>query len=913
MVLPSQQAIIIVDGVDEITAEEMRRSFLRNLLSMHEEVLAGGVLDCKIFITSRSFNDITQELKSVPNIERDKERQECLRSLKFDELSTRRDRVEPAVAGTGEWLADDQEYRKWNESDHSSLILIRGKPGSGKSTLAKFILEKKKRIYNIGQIGEPEASTMPEALIADFFYSFRGGENERSHTLMLQSLLFQLLSQDATLFPLFQPIYRAQRPMNSSRWKHKDLKNIFASLPSLQTSTAKPKVYIFVDAMDESIDRGRSETLKLLQALCLSESSRTFKCLVASRQLPADEINDHEWGQIILEQKNRQDIRMLIQSGLENIKKKPGLTNIDFQFAEDYMANHAQGVFLWVSLVMNELVELASTGPSQKELEDSLQTLPSDLNDFYTLIIERLLKKADQDEIAQKTNQAKLNMIEKGTKMLNWVTFAERPLTTKEFQDAIVVPSSPKPFSPDPTFLLKNRVSDLDARIKAYCGPLIEIRTPVVQLLHVTAREYLLRKSECARPFDTDKERGSAEISSCCIRYLRLLASQPQPKATTCWREQDYDNLVIWLAGYPLLNYVLQYLPRHLQNLPGYSAIPTEISLLLQLLQKSDVYLFLLGDWTKAFLGSEDTDPKPKLDCSQSKLRCLLAAAREGLTAVVNSMIQPNTDPEPNLDCSRFKLRCLSAAAGKGLTAVVESMIHLNTDPNKVIDEFGTTALVVSSIHGHSDVVNILLDHNADVTAQEDHYGNALRAASINGHLDVVRMLLDKGANVNAQGGYYGNALQAASVKGYLNVVRLLVERGANVNAQGGHYVNALQAASINGDLTVVRLLLESGANVNAHGGPNGIALQAGYIKYHLDSVRSALDSLPILAGSDYIDMEYQANIIKSDLSAASLLLDGGGEINRNKGRYDNALQAASIRGHSDVVKLLLESGATPL
>lgn len=898
--------------------------------------------------------------------------------MKFDELSARRDRVESAVAGTGEWLADDREYRRWNESDHSSLLLIRGKPGSGKSTLAKFILEKKKKIYNIGQIGEPEASTLPKALIADFFYSFRGGENERSHTLMLQSLLFQLLSQDATLFPLFQPIYRAQRLMNSSRWKHGDLKNIFVSLPSLQASTTNPRIYIFIDAMDESLDQGRSEILKLLQALCLSESSRTFKCLVASRPLPADEINDHAWSQIILEQKNRKDIQILIQSSLENIKKKPGLTKIDFQFAEEYMANHAQGVFLWVSLVLNELVELASTGPSQKELEDSLETLPSNLNDFYTLIIERLLKKADQDEIAQKTNQVKLEMIEKGTKMLNWVTFAERPLTTKEFQDAIAVPSTPKPFSPDPTFLIKNRVSDLGARIKACCGPLIEIRAPVVQLLHVTAREYLLRKSECARPFDTNEERGCAEISSCCIRYLRLLASQPQAKATTSWCEQDFDDLVIWLAGYPLLNYVLQYLPRHLQNLPVNSAIPTEVCLLLQLLQKSDVYLFLLGNWTEALPGLGETNPKPNLNCSQFKPRCLLVAAREGLTAVIKSMIQLNTDPKPNLDCSRFKLRCLLAAAGKGLTAVVESMIHLKTDPNEVIDEFGTTALVVSSIHGHSDVVNILLEHNTDVTAQGDHYGNALRAASINGHLDIVRMLLDKGANVNAQGDYYGNALQAASVQGYLDVVRLLVERGANVNAQGGHCVNALQAASINGNLDVVRLLLESGANVNAHGGPKGITLQAKYIKYHLnaarleldylpidagsgysdiayrailikhelsavgllldksaeiyaqgraydnalqaayikdhlDAARSALNYLPIDAGGGYFDIAYRANLINYELSAARLLLDESGEINGHRGLYDNALQAASIRDHWDVVKLLLESGANPL
>jgi hypothetical protein len=73
--LPSQQAIIIVDGVDGIAVEGMRQSFPRNLLSMHKEVLARGVIDCKIFVTSRPFDDITRELKEVPNIKRDKERQ----------------------------------------------------------------------------------------------------------------------------------------------------------------------------------------------------------------------------------------------------------------------------------------------------------------------------------------------------------------------------------------------------------------------------------------------------------------------------------------------------------------------------------------------------------------------------------------------------------------------------------------------------------------------------------------------------------------------------------------------------------------------------------------------------------------------------------------------------------------------
>lgn len=73
--LPSQQTILIIDGVDGIEDEGTRRSFLRNLLSMHREVLARGVIDCKFFVTSRPYHDITEELRKFPNIERDKERQ----------------------------------------------------------------------------------------------------------------------------------------------------------------------------------------------------------------------------------------------------------------------------------------------------------------------------------------------------------------------------------------------------------------------------------------------------------------------------------------------------------------------------------------------------------------------------------------------------------------------------------------------------------------------------------------------------------------------------------------------------------------------------------------------------------------------------------------------------------------------
>jgi ankyrin repeat protein len=70
---------------------------------------------------------------------------------------------------------------------------------------------------------------------------------------------------------------------------------------------------------------------------------------------------------------------------------------------------------------------------------------------------------------------------------------------------------------------------------------------------------------------------------------------------------------------------------------------------------------------------------------------------------------------------------------------------------------------------------------------------NALQAASAEGRKEMVQMLLDKNADVNAQGGEYGNALQAASAKGHKEVVQMLLNKNADINAQGGKYGNALQ------------------------------------------------------------------------------------------------------------------------
>ena len=49
--------------------------------------------------------------------------------------------------------------------------------------------------------------------------------------------------------------------------------------------------------------------------------------------------------------------------------------------------------------------------------------------------------------------------------------------------------------------------------------------------------------------------------------------------------------------------------------------------------------------------------------------------------------------------------------------------------------------------------MQILLNTGAKVNAQGGLYSNALQAAFFRGHNQVVKMLLDKGADISAEGG----------------------------------------------------------------------------------------------------------------------------------------------------------------
>jgi Ankyrin repeats (3 copies) len=121
---------------------------------------------------------------------------------------------------------------------------------------------------------------------------------------------------------------------------------------------------------------------------------------------------------------------------------------------------------------------------------------------------------------------------------------------------------------------------------------------------------------------------------------------------------------------------------------------------------------------------------------------------------------------------------------------------------------------------GHLDVMHILLEHGADIDAQ-DRFGDSVSHwAADHGYVEVLRLLLQYNANTNARGRGTWTPLHHASSTGHVKATQLLLEYGADVNARIHppspiHGWTPFKLATATGHHGVARLLLEHGAEVN--------------------------------------------------------------------------------------------------
>lgn len=175
-----------------------------------------------------------------------------------------------------------------------------------------------------------------------------------------------------------------------------------------------------------------------------------------------------------------------------------------------------------------------------------------------------------------------------------------------------------------------------------------------------------------------------------------------------------------------------------------------------------------------------------QVEAGRAKIREMLSADAKFGTKIL-----------PNSQNNSISAVGLSEAAFTGDVAAMKQALADGADPNTKDPQSGGTLLATAALMGHTEIVELLLEHGADINAKSQDGGTALHAAAFLGRAETVKLLLEKGADTTLRNNMGGTAIDGAKLNwlitnGILAMLKLEVGE-AEVKAGRAEVVKLLE------------------------------------------------------------------------------------------------------------------------
>lgn len=383
-----------------------------------------------------------------------------------DDYEFFRDRWMP---GSCEWVFSRPGFLSWlhDTTSVSRILWVNGLPGCGKSVLSSFI---------IGQLHEMGYNCQ--------YYFFRFGDhNKRTVNALLRSLAYQIAIDLPELREQFQKMsedgVKLEKAEGRTIWQ-----KLFAS--RLCKIRVRRPLYWVIDALDEC--EAPQLLLSLLSSVTSSQiplrimfAGRKTQALSASLQRvdPSVQVDELSTNDI------KEDLTRYVEREIDYMRGNSGIKARIIRT----VCEKANGNFLWVHLVLKEILQCHT----EAAIEQALEEMPPDLEPLYQRMETALSK-------SSRAGDRKLS-----NAILTWVICSQRALTLEELSEAL-----------EPEF---SKVLDLRLTVGQVCGDFVVIDARgCVGMVHQTAREYLIITPGLDHSI-TPRD-GHQKLFMKCISYL---------------------------------------------------------------------------------------------------------------------------------------------------------------------------------------------------------------------------------------------------------------------------------------------------------------------------------------------------------------------------------------------------------
>ncbi|KAF5714994.1 P-loop containing protein [Fusarium mundagurra] len=465
-------------------------------------------------------------------------RRRLIKSIEFQDMDGREIRITKASKETFKWIYESPttdvlpwaSFRAFLQREESGMYWITGKPGSGKSTLMKYLM-KNDRTYDLLR------RWAPEGVITGAFYFWNSGD---SMQMSVEGLLRTLLAKSLQQLPKY-----VTKQVFPNRWEALTLFNeddtpwtwheLSLALQELVLNVCHHRKFFFlIDGLDEfSGDHGLLTDF----LLDLSTSASNLKICTASRPWVNFEDAFRNKPHLMLQDLTRRDIEYYVRSSFRESPAFMDLEQRDPRHAKGLMsaiALKAEGVFLWVELVVKSLLVGMTNGDGIRELRQRLEKIPSNLEDMF----QKMLDSMDHSYRQHASHIFQIHRASKASLSLLSMAFADLEDEDEAFRTTLW------PLEP---FDLVSRCKHMKRKLSSRCKGLLEIES-----LPTFERDERGANSESTRYTS-----GFDPIINCKVQYLhRTVKDFIETPGTWDWlmamSKESFDPCIALAKSYLL-------------------------------------------------------------------------------------------------------------------------------------------------------------------------------------------------------------------------------------------------------------------------------------------------------------------------------------------------------------------------